>query len=98
MLNSWLKLEPEARAIPLFMVNENAAQLTDEEAHLMRLAYQALGKGGEQRGGQDDEDWIPEEGEQNEFDQINVCPWLIVTSCVFCRCRHGTFNPTVLSL
>jgi hypothetical protein len=50
MLNSWLKLEPEARAIPLFMVDENAAQLTDEEASLMRLAYQALGKGGGTRG------------------------------------------------
>jgi hypothetical protein len=48
MLNSWLKLEPEARAIPLFMVDENAAQLTHEEASLMRQAYQALGKGEEE--------------------------------------------------
>jgi hypothetical protein len=71
MLNSWLKLEPEARAIPLFMVDENAAQLTHEEAHLMRQAYQALGKGEEEEE-QDDEDWIPEEGEQNEFDMAKV--------------------------
>jgi hypothetical protein len=69
---------PVARAIPLFMVDENAAQLTHEEAHLLRQVYQALGKGGEEEE-QDDED-------------------LILTSCVFCRCRHGTFNRTVLSL